>query len=303
MKRIFRLMTATLLVFGAAFAWARSPDPDLKTRRTPKFIGMDSAAIAQWSEANARDGDAISLREQAVEAIKNGDNTNGFSLLQQAVSNDPREQQACMLLSYLYVQKGQPESVIATLNPIVNPSGGTSVSTGNDITTRMIYILALLDQNAWREAVTCYEKTWRLEPVRAHKWFLPGDGIDHAWPNPQFHSEVPDYAGLRAQAHLILGSRPPLFMDEKDQFPYMLEHLRQVLQINPNSLDANFVFGWLLRTMGRFDEARAAFATATNLGSPAVQKEIGEEIEKLNAAEEAKKAEAALKAAVKAKQK
>ena len=77
--------------------------------------------------------------------------------------------------------------------------------------------------------------------------------------------------GLRAQVHLILGTRQPQFdlasLDEKDQLPYklpyMLDHLQQALKSDRNSLDAQFLIAVALGSMKRYDEARRAFAVVT----------------------------------------
>ena len=289
----FWLITAALLIFVAVFTRAQAPQMHLAMSHGASPTPQDPATNAQRDELSARRTAASSLCEEAKNAIKSGDMSNAFSLLQQAVGDDPREDEACILLAYMYAQKGQPEGVITTLNPIVNPPSNFSSSVGNEMSTRMMYVLAQLDRRAWREALACYNKTWHLVPNDgvygggfAHKWSLPGDGPHHILPEPRFSPDVPDFAGLRAQAHLILGSGSPLFMEEKDQFPYMLDHLRQVLQIDSNSLDAHFISGWLLRQMERYSEARVAYSHAAQLGSPAVRKEINEELTKLNTAED-----------------
>ena len=90
-------------------------------------------------------------------------------------------------------------------------------------------------------------------------------------------------------------------MEEKDQFPFMLGHLQQLLQINPASMDAAFASGCLYGKLARFADARAAFAYATRLASLKEQKEITAEIKTLNEHEDSHKRFLAQQAAIQAK--
>ncbi len=295
MRSLFRLLAATFLVSVTVLTWAQAPDSNAiyQSNLIPGDLG-DPVARAKMIENYARERKGQEQRLQAKEALERGDTAKAFLLLQQAVSNNSTDDESCVLLSYFYIQKGQPDAVIATLDPIVSPPPLTSISMGQEPTVRMLYVLALLERQAWRKAVACYQKTWSptYDPIsgsraESHLWHLPGGGPEHSWPDIRFSADTPDYKGMRAQAHLILGTSLPACMKEKDQFPYMLDHLRQVLQINPNSLDAHFVTGWLLAKKERFAEARAAYASAIRLADPGAQKEIAEELKKLKTDEDA----------------
>ena len=296
MKSMLWLLAAALLPSAAVPTRAQAPDYIASGSTITRSELSDPALRAQLIEEGRRNGLAQDQKFQAKEALEKGDMATAFSLLQQSVHNNPIDGMACVLLAYFYVQKGQPANVIATLDPIVNFGPYNSHSTGREPTTRMIYVLAQLDRYAWKEAVACYEQTWRprSNPIfgahaESHLWDLPGGGPVHSWPDLKFSADVPDYTGMRAQAHLIIGTTLPDCMEEKDQYPYMLDHLKQVLRINPNSLDAHFVSGWLLGKTARFAEARIEYALAARFASPDAQKEITAELTKLKDKEESVK--------------
>ncbi len=302
------LLPVVMFLVAATLTSAQMPQPHDRINHHKPIT--DPAILAIIAARAARQQESADLLREARGALKRGDFPSAFPLLQQALSLDPDDGETRLMLSFFYVQKGQPDNVIAMLKPIIYPLDNNPDSVGNEISTRMIYTLALLDRNAWRDAVASYDKAWHPDPSTllpghspSHVWDLPGGGPVHPWPDPQFSADKVDYSGLRAQAHLVLGSTLPGFMEEKYQFPYMLQHLRQVLLINTTSLDANFISGWLLGKMERFDDARVAYASAEQLGSPAVQKEINVELSKLKFKEDGLKRYQAQQAAMAAKAK
>ena len=149
----------------------------------------------------------------------------------------------------------------------------------------MMYVLALLDCHNWPDAVACYEKSRKFP---RNTWNLPRSNIERAWPNLKFSVDTPDYAGMRAYAHLVLGTESPLFMDEKHQLQYMLGQLSQLLKTNPDSYDAALASGCLYTQQWHFTEARAAFAYAARLATPAQGMEIKAALEELKDTEERK---------------
>ena len=163
MKTVFRILASTSILLVGAVVWAQAPRVGSKSYSGPGVPYMDPATEAYFVNLSARDEEACALRDQAKAAIEKGDFPNAFSLLQQAVKTYPTESESCVLLSYFYIQKGQSAEVVTTLEPIVNTGKYTIDNVGEHITTRMMYILALLDRNAWREAVACYKRSWRSD--------------------------------------------------------------------------------------------------------------------------------------------
>ncbi|HLJ55294.1 MAG TPA: tetratricopeptide repeat protein, partial [Chthonomonadaceae bacterium] len=114
------------------------------------------------------------------------------------------------------------------------------------------------------------------------------------FPEVHFSKINPDFPGMRAQAHLILGAIQPRYIDFFAAPAYMLLHIEEVLRIFPGSLDARFLKAVLLAKMDRYDEARKAFAVASkNAPKPAldeIKAELGkmERREKLQAAYKAR---------------
>ena len=186
-------------------------------------------------------------------------------LLQKAYASDPNLFVVNELLADIYNQQKRPEDVLNVLRPVVYTQGYfTAIVTGQE-TTQMKYALALLDTGHWEEAVALYTK---CVPAPLH-WEVPGyghgnGGQDHTLPDVHFSPDVSDMPALRAQIHLILGSRQPQFgvasLDEKEGWLYMLDHLQHALKNDRNSLDAQFLVGVVLGNLERYEEAKKAFA-------------------------------------------
>lgn len=281
MKHLFSLCAAVPLVLllqvsgaqGAAEGGAFS-------------IPEDAATRAAIERDRARSQQCFLLRSQGVAALKKNDIKKAETLLKQALSFDPTDGEACVRLAEMHMRSKQPEAAVADLEPIVNPRLGSTNSVGSEITTRMLYVLAQLDCGKWGAAAACYEKSFRPDLA----WSLPGGGPTHKFPNVRFSPENPDFLGLRAQAHLILGAYQPHYVEQQDRPQYMLDQLREALKYNPRSLDAAYLSGWMLAKMERFPEARAAYEKAMRLVSKEARPEVQQALQDLKTQEERKAA-------------
>lgn len=165
----------------------------------------------------------------------------------------------------------------------------------------MTYVLALLDTGRWHEAASLYEENIK-KPLR---WSVPCYGVgmggkDHTLREVHFDPNTVNVVGLRAQAHLILGSRWPFNGDieaPKSTYIGMLDHLQQVIHNDPTCTDAHFLKGVILSELNRFDEAKAAFGKTLELVPRETRPEVQAAIARIHNRETQKKAFEATEAA------
>lgn len=281
MKHIFNICIVILWTLASGAVGAQEPQQEGHS----SYSGpVDAITLANLEQSRVRGHQADLLRRQALEALKKNETAKAERLFKQALDFDPDDGQSRIHLAYIHIRSKQPKAVIADLGPIVYPRPNYYTSIGSEITTRMMYVLAELDLGNWAEAVDCYEGSSRPGLT----WILPGGGPVHTFPNLHFSTDTPDYSGLSAQAHLILGSRVPLLVEEQDRPQYMLDHLRQTLRNNPNSLDATYLSGFMLAKMERFTEARTAFDKAMRLAPTETRPEVQQALQTLKSQENTK---------------
>jgi len=278
MKRHLSLCALALLILVGGGASAQSGTQKVQSGYSGPEDAGTRAAIAAYSE---RVQQCFQLVGQAKLALKKHDAAKAETLLKQALSFYPEDEEACLRLAEIHMKAKKPEAVVADLDPIVNPSRNI---TWRAISTYMIDVLAQLDSGNWAAAAEAYTKGFRPNQT----WSLPGGGPAHTFPDIQFTPDNPDFLGLKAQAHLILGAYQPHYVEEQDKPQYMLEHLTQVLKYNPKSLDATFLSGFMLAKMERFPEARIAYEKAMRLASPEARPEVEKALQELKAKGDAK---------------
>ena len=257
MTRLYWLPTTALLLTLAAMAGAH-------LRHQETMEEHHRAVLAENAKPKMYD----LLLAQAKALLGKKEIDKAIPLLQQVLVLEPNYIDANGLLADIYLQRNRPKEALQALRPIVYPKD----SVGENLILEMRYVLALLDTDRWEEAATLYTKSVR-EPLT---WSIPNYSAakgspEFILPHPHFTPGYADMLGLRAQVHLILGTRQPQFdlasLDEKDQLPYklpyMLDHLQQALKSDRNSLDAQFLIAVALGSMKRYDEARRAFAVVT----------------------------------------
>jgi len=236
--------------------------------------------ILQWKQAFQKDepDKAIAPLEHAA---------------RMAIDGEPN-----VVLANIYSQAKRWDDVIRVLRPLIYPSPTNYESEGHYPTTRMLFVLAVLEKGNWSEAATVYEQSFTGVQITMYgqssleklKWLIPGyQGMTHNLPPKHFSVNDPDYTGLQAQAHLILGSRNPEFVTLEDMPKYMLDHLKQSLKYDPESLDAHFISGVLLDKLGKFSEARIEFQQTANRAPETLQAEIKTALNDLDAHEKKKK--------------
>ena len=290
MKFLYWLPIAALLLPVATLAGAQFIDP----RET-----FDEHH-RQVMEENAKPKVYDILTAQAKALLRKKEIDKAIPLLQKALAIAPDHIDANELLADIYMQRKRPEEA---LQPIVYTQSFQENGVGGLLIPEMKYILALLDTGHWEEAAALYEKGIR-DPLH---WTMPGyyagkGSPEFTLPNVHFTSGYADMPGLRAQAHLILGSRQPIFglagLDQKDHLPYMYDQLQQALKSNRNSLEAQFLSAVALGSMKRYEEARKAFAVVSKNAPRETRPEIKvaqayfdklEETQKNYAAQEAKR--------------
>ncbi|MCW3051363.1 MAG: hypothetical protein JWN14_533 [Chthonomonadales bacterium] len=288
MKHLFSLFIVALLALVMGVASAQEGLQEQTGVRKVKGYGNfeSDQTRAMLAADRIRSQQSFALLGQAKVALKKNDLRKAESLLKQALSFEADNDEACLRLADIHIRAKQPSAIVADLEPIVNPRPGATDSVGNEITTRMLYVLAQLDNGNWEAAAKCYQKGYRPD----QKWSLPGGGPDHSFPNLQFSPDNPDVLALRAQAHLMLGGYQPHFVEEEYKPSYMLEHLRQALKYNPKSMDATFLSGFMLAKMERFPEARTAYEKAMRMASKEARPEIQKALDTLKVKEDEKRA-------------
>ena len=283
MKRVFWLLSAVTLMCAARQTQAQ-------VNSGPRPLVKDPDAFLAAEKARSKQGDAF--RRQAEEMISKGNLTAAVPLLLQSLQADDNSG-ARIYLADIYIRWNRPKDVLEMLRPIVYPPNNISYSDGQDITTRMKYVLALLDTKEWPEAATLYEQSVSLHTQSQGllKWYMKGYGIgagdqEHTLAIAHFSPEAEDVPGLRAQAHLILGTRSTSFLTleklEDTLLPYQLDHVQQALKINPRSQEAQFIQGRLLMEMKRYAEARAVFSRLAQTSPREAQAEINATVARMD---------------------
>ena len=295
MIRMFWMQATVALLVAAGTAHAQintDPFPLLTKPEAEAFVAAQ----------NVRAQQIYLLQRDAEKAIQKGDLVRAAPLLQQALQVEPNDADCRDLLADIYIQWNRPNDVLQTLRPRVYYSGRDMFNIGLDEVTAMKYVLALLDTGKWTEATTIYEQVIQQKQKNNKGKNLTWDMLsyrinfnlkEHTLPDAHFSPDIPDEPGLRAQAHLILGSRLPLHVDpninKRKHIEYMLDHLQQALKSDRRCLDAQFLSGVLLGTLERFAEARAAFAKAALLAPREAQPEIRDALAKMKEYEASKK--------------
>jgi len=233
-------------------------------------IDSDPRVKAHDARVMAQSGESRFLVAQAIQALAKGETRSAVGLLQKAITAYPDGGEARLRLAYIHAQLKQADAVIADLKPIVYPPPNVGGGVGAEVTTRMIYVLALLDRGDWQEAASLYNASMKPNLV----WWIPGGGPNNPFPEIRFAADTPDFTDLRGLAHLILGACPPVNLEMAEQPSYMLGHIKELLRVFPGSADGRFIYAILLGKMEKFDEARAAFERASLNATPARKDEI-----------------------------
>lgn len=238
------------------------------------------------------------LTRQGKDALAKGDTLKAIDFFEQRLRFGIHFETALML-SNIYLKLNRTDDTIRSLRLLIYPS--KEFPTGTFIPTiRMKYVLALLEQGEWEEAVIVYERSFsnpqQSQPSAATQfswvWALPVpwyQGPSHTLPKLHFSVDTPQYLDLEEQCHLVLGARMPELMATKDMPAYMLGHLQKLLKLNRSNLDALFISGELLTVLERYDEARAMYKSAAKIAPNEAKPEIDVAVKELKTREDQKK--------------
>ena len=297
MKFILRLLTTTALIVSNSTAKAQ-----IHNGNSPLVKDPDAFIAAE--QAYNREIDA--LRKKAASFISKREIVKAIPILKQILLEEDASEDSRVMLADIYSRWNRPNDTAQVLQPMYDSAKRHYGSVQGDVVTRMKYVLALLDTGKWEDAAKMYEQSVP-EPL---PWMVPPVGMRfnlklHTLPSPHFSPDIVDGPGLRAQAHLILGTQEASYMSldklQDNTLSYLLDHLQQAIKSDRRNVDAHFLRAVLLAKMDRFDEARAAFEQTTKLAPREAKPEIKIALDALNSFEEFKKNLAAQQSKLEAK--
>jgi tetratricopeptide (TPR) repeat protein len=234
-------VTLSLLVIGVAMA--RKPG-------ISQGINLKNWRVAV---ADAQKSDQIMpLIQQGKQAVVQGRYAKGETLFRQALQIQPRDAMSWLLLADVCEREGRQTEALRAYHELVY-SKGWGGSINSSPTTHFRYVLALLRDHQWPEAVEVYDKAMNITTTT--------DG--HPMFDPRFDPQHPDREGLEAVAHLGLGITSQSFgpADTADQ----LNHLKTAVRMQPRWALAQYSYGRALERGRRFAEARTAYTNAAKL--------------------------------------
>ena len=205
---------------------------------------------------------AINIRLNALrpihkgqqEAIANGDYKALETQCQKGLGIDKLDAFSWTYLAEADEKLKKRADELAAYRALIYPQGwGSSIN--SDPTTHMKYVLALLRNNIWDEAVAVYNKAL---PVNTAVFSEPLS-------ERRFDVNRREFARLQGMAQLYLGSHSPKF--RADRKGEILSHLQAAIKAQPGLAIAYYAYGRQLEEENRTVEAKAAYQKAINLGS------------------------------------
>ena len=267
------------LAFGQEIVHVNTPDhPPIVRIHTLPGDAEHAAAL------NAKAKQVDQLKKQAEEQIAKGELSKAVSLLQQAIQEWPAGdyQEGRLLLAETYTRMGRKRDAILAFQLLIYPTN-TVGSIAQDITTQMKYVLLVLSDGNWSEAAVVYNRSANRDlPYR----ISDGDKI-LTLSKVQFDPTSPDFSGLKARAHLILGAQEPIH--ETVSVESRLDHLKQALRYEPRLVEAHLISGKLLAQNGRFTAARTEYTRAAGQAPENLQPEIASALKRIKFQEDAQK--------------
>ena len=201
--------------------------------------------------------------------MKQGRDAQAEAFFLQAVALD-HDSKAWLLLAQIYDRHNRKVEAVKAYHTLVysdEQGWGGSIST--DPNTHLRYVLALLRNRQWPEAVDVYTKTMQMT--------LHTDG--HALFDRQFDPQLPDFLRLEAVTQLGLGITLQLdgTLNEQDQ----IKHLKAAVGLEPRWALAQYSYGKALQEAHRYTEAQAAYANAINLDDSEIKTKAQEAARRL----------------------
>ena len=285
MKAIVLLSCVLALGIGSPLAFGQEIVRDDKLDDLPIVRIHTLPGDAEHASAlNARAKQVDQLKKQAEEQIGKGELSKAVRLLQQAIEEWPAGdyQEGRLLLAETYTRMGRKHDALLAFQLLIYPKN-TIGSIGQDVTTQMKYVLLLLSDGNWSEAAVVYNRSTN----RDIHYMISDEGTIQTLSKVQFDPTSPDYSGLKARAHLILGAQGP--MHATVSVESRLDHLKQALGYQPRLVEAHLISGELLAQKRRFAEARTEFARAAGQAPGNLQPEIASALKQIKLQEDTQK--------------
>jgi tetratricopeptide (TPR) repeat protein len=233
-----RLSIIACALFAAA-STAQSQINPMDTRGKGNRAATDRfvAQRKQTAKYNSDAANALSKKEYAAAEVA----------CREALAIDKQDAFAWIYFAYASEGQGKYNQALKAYRALVYSHGwGSSIN--SDPTTLMRYVLALSRSGGrWDEAVAVFD--------RAQKQADGGRGMKLV--DAQFDSARPDWNGMKAVAHYVLGTRSP--RHEPADPAEQLKHLEAAVRLKPSWAAAETAYGRALEKAGRREDAKAAF--------------------------------------------
>ena len=285
MKAIVLLSCVLALGIGSPLAFGQeivhhdtSDDPPFLRIHTLPGDNERASALTARAKQGAQ------LKKQAEEQIGKGELSKAVSLLQQAIQQWPvgDYQEGRLLLAETYTRMGRKRDAILAFQLLIYPKN-TFGGIDQDPTTHMKYVLLLLNDGNWSEAAVVYNRSTNGDIP----YSISEDDKIPSLSKVQFDPTSPDFSGLKARAHLILGAQEP--SHEIVSVEARLDHLKQALRYEPRLVEAHLISGELLAQNRRFAEARTEFTRAAGQAPENLQPKIASALKRIKFQENAQK--------------
>ena len=133
----------------------------------------------------------------------------------------------------------------------------------------MKYVLALLRNNIWEEAVTAYNnKVPKSLPNSENRADARG-----------FDDNRKEFTRLRAVANIQLGTHSPAHRAMKEG--ELLAHLSAAVRLSPDSAQVHFAYAKQLEMQDRIIQAKAEYKKTKELGSGDLKSKASDKINQL----------------------
>ena len=167
------------------------------------------------------------------------------------------DDRALLGLAEAYERLNRQNDALRTYHQLAHPKPLHFGSIGADPTTRMRYVLLLLKNDRWSEALEEYKAALNPKNPTLSSYFLKSSS--------EFSPERPDWARLESMAHLLLGTvRPGHKEIDREEF---VTHLKRAAQLQPADPTVRLYLADGLRNADHTAEAKREYRTAEILAA------------------------------------
>ena len=253
-------VTGTVILAASigALIWKQSIKSIDPNRPTAIIMSPDiEADKAATAALNA----LIPIHKMQKAAFANRDYYQLETLCNQGIALYSAEPFSWLYLAEAEEHLGKTNEELKAYRELIYPNGwGSSIN--SDPTTHMKYVLALLRNNNWEEAVKVYTKAMP-EGARVFSFNISERGFD---------SGRREFKRMQGMAHLYLGSHSPGY--RPDRPGEILGHLQEAIKLQPGLALAHYAYGRQLEEENRPVEAKAAFQRALRFGDGDLKSKI-----------------------------